>query len=68
MSLKGLQGPETTMKQDYSEESIKKEQESHYGRFFENTLSVMTREGARMMLRVALEEETTEAVLSAMPF
>jgi len=32
------------------------------GRFFENPLSVMAREGARMMLRVALEEELTEAL------
>ena len=29
------------------------------GRLFENPLSVMAREGARMMLRVALEEEMT---------
>ncbi len=32
------------------------------GRLFENPLSVMAREGARMMLRVALEEELTEAL------
>jgi len=32
------------------------------GRLFENPLSVMAREGARMMLRVALEEEMTEAL------
>lgn len=32
------------------------------GRLFENPLSVMAREGARMMLRVALEEELTEAI------
>jgi transposase-like protein len=32
------------------------------GRLFENPLSAMAREGARMMLRVALEEELTEAI------
>lgn len=32
------------------------------GRLFESPLSVMAREGARMMLRVALEEEMTEAL------
>ncbi len=32
------------------------------GRLFENPLSMMAREGARMMLRVALEEEMTEAL------
>lgn len=32
------------------------------GRLFENPLSVMAREGARVMLRVALEEEMTEVL------
>ena len=43
-----------------SEEVIREMPEA--GRLFENPLSVMAREGARMMLRVALEEEMTEAL------
>ncbi len=43
-----------------SEKVIKEVTEG--GRLFESPLSVMAREGARMMLRVALEEEMTEAL------
>ena len=49
-----------------SEKVIKEMTEG--GRLFENPLSVMAREGARMMLRVALEEEMTTVLGRALPF
>ncbi len=45
-----------------SKKSVKVIKEVTEGRFFENPLSVMGRDGAKMMLRVALEEEITEAL------
>ncbi len=45
-----------------SKKSEKVIKEVTEGRFFENPLSVMAKEGAKIMLRVALEEEITEAL------